>query len=198
MFRLLPLSSLSSSFLGASLALGLVACSGGSGGSNSSAADAGGLNDGGAMTCPAADDFGDLGAAGGNVFAQSQYLSVDVELASSPRDLFVVELFEGSAPFENGIAAGTFEISGTQTDYNTCGTCVSVWADVVDGTASMVYLAQSGTLTVTSIEGRFTGSFAATGGSSTFVGYRLTTDTSSEEAPECTLKGGNVSWDSPI
>lgn len=179
-----------------SLLIGLAACSGG-GGSTNPGPDGGTDGDAG-LLCPAADDFGDLGAAGGNTFAQNQYLSVDVELAASPRDLFVVELFEGSAPFEQGITTGTFDISGTQTDYNTCGTCVSVWANVEGGNAEMVYLAQAGTLTITSVEGQFTGSFSASGGSSTFVGYRPTSDTSSEEVPECTLTGGNVSWDSPI
>ncbi len=186
------------SLLSASLALA-VGCSGGSGnGGGGGNADADIGPDADLAACAVAEDFADLGDAAGNAFAANQYLTVDVVLEQSSTDLFVVELFSNAAPFENGFKTGTFEISGAQTDYNTCGACVSVWANVAGGKAEMVYLAQSGTLVIESVEGNFTGSFTPNASTASFVGYKPTSDTSSELRAQCTLNGGSVAWDEAI
>lgn len=212
-----------SSLLLASLSLALVgagsaACSGGSGDGGGSRADGGSVDrDGGGVdrdgggggatdgggggTCAEVSDFGDLGRIDGQVFGTgAEYLSIDSTLdASAPVDLFIVELFSGFAPFANGIAPGTYEITGDQTDYNLCGACVGVFANLPNEQApEMVYTAQAGTLVITSVEGSFAGSFTPSGGSASFVGFRGNTDDGFIRDGSCTLTGGGASWDKAI
>lgn len=201
--------------------LAATACSGGSGGDgggggggadagtggNSDAGGGGGGGGGdaggGGVTCAQVSDFADQGTIDGQVFGSvgDDYLSIDNTLDSTaPVDLFVVELFGGLPPFEDGITTGTFEITGDQQDYDVCGACAVVFADLdeVNGPA-MIYTAQSGTITVTSVEGNFTGTYDPGGATATFVGYAFNEATETFEAQEsCTINGGGASWDKAI
>ncbi len=211
-----------SSLLLASLTLALAgagsaACSGGSGDGGGSGADGGGGGDrdggstgrdaggdtdgGGGASCAEVSDFGDLGAIDGQVFGNgAEYLSIDSTLdANAPVDLFIVELFSGFAPFANGIVPGTYEITGDQTDYNLCGACVGVFANLPNEEApEMVYTAQAGTLVITSVEGNFAGSFTPSGGSASFVGFRGNVDDGFTRENSCTVTGGGATWDKAI
>ncbi len=181
------------------------ACTGGSGrGGNRAdggvAADASG-GGGGDSQCAAVSGFGDLGAIDGVVFGTgAEYLSIDSTLdATPPVDLFIVELFAGVAPFEEGIAPGTYEITGAQTDYNSCGACVGVFANLPENEApEMVYTAQSGTLVITSVSGNFAGSFTPAGQSASFVGFSGNADSGFVREDACTVSGGGATWDKAI
>ena len=217
-------SSLFASLLGLALvAGGATACSGGDsgdggggggdlvdGGSGGGSGDGGGGGGGGGadagggvVTCSTVADFADLGVIDGQIFgnAADDYLSIDSTLdATAPVDLFVVELFGGFAPFADGIVPGTYEITGDQTDYNTCGACAVVYADLDEAAGpGMIYTAQSGTIVVTSVEGNFTGSFTPTAGTTSFVGYSFNETTEDFDRQEtCTVTGGGSSWDKAI
>tara|TARA_R110002096_G_scaffold436021_1_gene665218 strand:+ start:89555 stop:90223 length:669 start_codon:yes stop_codon:yes gene_type:complete len=159
--------------------------------------DAGGLPD---AECAEVADFGNLGPIDGVVFGDGvDYLSIDSTLdATAPVDLFIVELFAGFAPFEKGLTTGTFQITGDQTDYNTCGACIGIFANLPDKQApEMVYTAQSGTLVITSVEGTFAGSFTPSGGSASFVGFSFDGDVFVRE-DSCTVSGGGATWNKAI
>lgn len=208
----------SRSFFLAALAFGLgPACAGGGGtgggdtggaDAGSATADAGDRADAAGMqvdassevSCAAVDDFGDQGTIDGEIIAGDGYLSIDHALAEGPPiDLLVVELFAGFAPFEDGITTGTFEITGDQTDYNLCGACVSVFSNLAeDNMNPMIYTAQSGTVTVTSIAGNFTGTFVPAGGSTEMVGYVPNAMDEYDPVASCTITGGGAAWDKAI
>jgi hypothetical protein len=76
-------------------------------------------------------------------------------------DVVQIELFNGFTVFENGLREGTFEITGEELDYATCGVCVRIFGDVGPlGDVRQVYMATGGTVTIrdlglSSIDGRF-------------------------------------------
>jgi hypothetical protein len=155
------------------------------------------------IACTPVTDFTDLGVINGDVLvnAENGYLSIDgVVEAGPPVDLFVIDLFAGYGVFTDGLKTGTFTITGDETDYNTCGVCVSVLGDFDPMTGSpMMYVAQSGTVTITSIEGNFTGSFVPDAGSASFVGATFNeTSEMFEDRNDCTIMGGGATWDKAI
>lgn len=62
--------------------------------------------------------------------------------------------------FEGAVETGSYELTGEQTDYATCALCVLLYSDNDDAndTGGAIYMPTSGTLTLTSVEGRLTGS----------------------------------------
>lgn len=75
-------------------------------------------------------------------------------------DGFEIGLLAGFGAFSTTdiSAPMTIDLSGDETDYNTCGACVQIFADTdADGNPTQYYIAQSGTLKITSVSGRFTG-----------------------------------------
>lgn len=178
----------------------LAACSGGDGdlAADAGPADAGALG----PNCSQVESFGELGALTGQVIsvAADSYLSVDQEIAAGPpRDLFVVELFGDAPPFGDGLKTGTFPIEGAQTNYNECGVCVVVFADLVEGSpTAMAYIAQSGTVTITSVEGSFAGSFEPDGDTVEMVGYARSGNGYTAAQPLCAIRGGGATWDQVI
>ncbi len=137
-------------------------------------------------------DLGDLGVAGGEIGSPADPLAVAAPVVGT---YFAVELWDGLAPFENGLANGTFEITGDQLDYNLCGACAIVFAQGDGTTADTVYSAQSGTITVTSFEGNFTGTFTPAAGPTQYVGF-VGDDLVRDDS--CTVTGGGASWDLAI
>lgn len=191
--------------------LGAVAAACSGGGSSDPKADAGTFDadttqpDGmpAAVECATVANFTDLAMINGDVVvdAENEYLSIDSTLdVGPPPDLFVVELFGGFGVMTDGLKTGTFEITGDETDFNLCGVCVSVIADFEAGVGSpMTYVAQSGTVTITSIEGNFTGSFAPAGGTTTMIGATINEDTGDfDPRSDCTITGGGATWDKAI
>lgn len=82
--------------------------------------------------------------------------------ADSPPDLIDIELFKGFGAFTTGeIRTGTFEITGEELTFATCGVCVFIGADYVDGVGpTSDYLATGGTVTITSVSPNLTGTMS--------------------------------------
>ena len=161
----------------------------------------GGAPDAG-VYCPPVADFGDLGGIDGDILAMSDgsYLSIGRDLGTAG-DIFVVELREGKRPFEDGITTGTWDMGfDGQSDYQTCGACVSAFTNRGGEQPGplVIYIAQSGTLVVTSVEGNFTGSFTPTN-ETVFVGYVYNDDIDEyEQHGSCAINGIGASWDKAI
>jgi hypothetical protein len=192
------------------LLLSLTACSGGGDGNDSPDA-ALPLIDSGVpaadatqqSACGEASDVPNQGVIDGVVAGsvEEDYLSIaNVIVPGPPEDTFLIELYGGFGVFENGIVPGVYPITGDETDYNTCGACVSLFADFVPNQGpSMIYVAQSGTLTVTSVEGNFVGSYAPDGATAELQGQELDdAQMAYQRRPDCTLSAGGASWDKLI
>ncbi|CAN5916583.1 hypothetical protein BH11MYX2_BH11MYX2_00920 [soil metagenome] len=78
--------------------------------------------------------------------------------ADATPDIFKLVLIDGRGAFTGGYAAGTYTIAGAETKYATCGACVEIFANVdASSNFAAFYLAQSGTLAITSVTPRLTG-----------------------------------------
>lgn len=113
--------------------------------------------------CGVASNHGDLGsltARAGSVLQDGSttnrisYVSAPTPLTATQAapDVVVVELWDNFGVFAGGAArSGTFQIAGTETDYDTCGVCVLMLANYANDTPAKLLLATSGTVTVTSV-----------------------------------------------
>jgi hypothetical protein len=74
-------------------------------------------------------------------------------------DVFEVELFGGIGVFADGIATGTYELTGDEQSWETCGLCVTLYSKLDENTweANQYYMPTGGTVTLTSVNGRLTG-----------------------------------------
>jgi hypothetical protein len=112
---------------------------------------------------------------------------------SQAYDVLDVELWDGYGAFTGGPARpGTFSLSGPETVPATCGICVYLLADIDPntGVAAQVYVGQSGTVTVTSVDGTLAGSLA---------GIMLErVDPDGDVIGDCQSVVSNVSFDAPI
>jgi hypothetical protein len=71
-----------------------------------------------------------------------------------------IQLAHGYGVFTSmAIAPGTYNLSGAELDYATCGACVFLHVDSVT-TPYDIYMATGGTLDVTSISGTFSGTIS--------------------------------------
>lgn len=137
----------------------------GDGGEQDAGTDAGTGGDAGAdagVVC-AVGDFGDAGMIPLTVSTGTQAVYAYGELnAAVPPDQLAIELFE-VGPYENGFTTGPVQITGDETNYATCAACVLIYADrnVNDpDEIGQYYMAKSGTITLTSVEGRLTGTLS--------------------------------------
>jgi hypothetical protein len=90
----------------------------------------------------------------------TDHIEYDDNLNNDTRpDQIAISLWPGFGIFTNTpVGPGTYTITGAETNMNTCGACVEIFADVDPNAGSDGhYQAQSGTLVITSISGRFTG-----------------------------------------
>ena len=109
--------------------------------------------------CLVPASWGDVGAktgTAGNMGGVSATFTLD---AGPPRDTFFLKMVTGKGVFSGGIAPGTYTISGVDADYNNCGLCVHIIADIVAGSGpSKFYFANTGTVTLTSTTPPISGS----------------------------------------
>lgn len=113
--------------------------------------------------CLVASSYGTIGDVRGKAVSELQdstsTLRVSWVEAPTPAtamqekpDVLVVEMWDDFGVFAGGPAkTGTFQITGDETDYDTCGICVLLLANTVDDTQEKILFATSGTVTVTSI-----------------------------------------------
>ncbi len=102
--------------------------------------------------CLILGDYGAVGSlaatAGSNQGATTITATLD---PGPPKDSFFIKLVPGNGAFIGGVAPGTYTISGVDADYNNCGLCVHIIADIVASQGpSKFYFADAGTVTLTS------------------------------------------------
>lgn len=113
-------------------------------------------------TCGVASTHGDLGTVAGQARSAVQEGTsrrVGIVSAATPAtaaqaapDVIVVQLWDNYGPFAGGAArTGTFQLTGTELDYDTCGVCVLQLANVANNTPAKLLFATAGTVTVTSV-----------------------------------------------
>jgi hypothetical protein len=109
-----------------------------------------------AAVCTAAATYGDEALA--NPVAQQPNAGLIVfegELnADELPDLFALQLYDGFGVFTDGIVPGTYEITGDEAQFATCGLCALL---ITDGGEADAYLATSGSVTITSVSPNLTG-----------------------------------------
>jgi hypothetical protein len=133
---------------------------GSTGGGGGTTTDAG--VDAGSICTVSTSNFADAGAISGEVVLDvgmnatsptDDFVQIFAPLeATMPGDLLAVELYADYPPFEGndaGIVPGTYEISGEQLNYATCGVCVRVLTNATSNGYDDSYLATGGTLTIT-------------------------------------------------
>jgi len=150
--------------------------------------------------CTVVPDLGDLGAlagtgtASGAAGTRQVNVSVTVAQDTSTRDVVYVQLKGGRGTFAAGAPApGTYPITGVDAAYGTCGVCVTLIGDLVPGQGpTQFYFATGGTVTVSAVTGRLTGSVSGV----TFGELDLT----SEElvAGGCTSRLGGLAFDAAL
>lgn len=100
------------------------------------------------------DASADAGFGGG---AQDSYV-YNGDLNANP-DVLSLELYTGFGIFTNGIKTGTFNLTGQELNYATCGLCVLVYVNA-SSSAPDPYMATGGTVTITSLQPTLTGTLS--------------------------------------
>ncbi len=137
-----------------------------------------------AATYDSADDFGDLNGL----------LNAD-----ALPDGFDLQLYGGSGVFTtSGVATGTYQLTGAETDYATCGACALLDGniDTSSGTPAQTYMASAGMLNLTSITGNLTGTLT----NATFAAVVIdpTTFESTPDGSNCAVSIDSLSFSAPI
>jgi 5'-nucleotidase len=122
--------------------------------------------DTGPVTCLVSADYGTLGDLGGYVsdgadITDSAAYVAALNNATKP-DLIWFELYDGYGVFANGIKPGTYQLTGDELGYDTCGLCVTYTADydLDNGSWLQDYMATGGTVVIEEVTPRFKGSFS--------------------------------------
>lgn len=147
-------------------------------------------------SCPFPSSLGALGALDGDSEGDEYFVDFYAEL-NAAADVATVYLSveDGYGPFTNGLKTGTFTLTGDERNAATCGACVQLYAST-SAEEGMVYMPTGGTMNVTSINGRFTGSLSNV----TFVEVNIDED-SWETTPVpngCSTQITSASFDAPI
>ena len=122
--------------------------------------DAAGNTDAPAAACTVSTtNFAERGALTGsylfrpgmNAAATDDELDVLSQLeAAQPTDLLRIQLYAGYGAFANrAIVPGTYQITGAELDFATCGVCVMLATNVTANSYDDDYMATSGTVTIT-------------------------------------------------
>lgn len=137
----------------AALALALAACGGDD---TMVTADAATQIDGSNnANCLVLPSYGDVGSKTGTSGMGGITVVLDM---GPPRDSFYLKFVSGKGVFAGGIAPGNYTISGVEAEYNNCGLCAHIIADIVTGAGpSKFYFADSGSVNLTSTSGPITG-----------------------------------------
>ena len=110
--------------------------------------------------CLIEGDYGALGSVTGTAGTAQGATTVTVTLdPGPPRDTFFIRMVAGQGAFTSGVTPGTYTLSGADADYNNCGLCVHIIADIVAGQGpSKFYFADAGSVTLTSTTAPISGS----------------------------------------
>ena len=134
---------------------------------------------GAAFDCTMTESFGTLadlnGDASVNGTEGALLYSAALPNADLTSDLLHLELYPGLGAFPNDLTTLTNHvISGDDLNYGTCGLCLLLYGDVDDqGAQTASYFVTAGTVTLTSVAGRLTGTLK----NATFQQVTINTDT---------------------
>ena len=99
--------------------------------------------------CLITGHYGALGALTGTTTQGPTTLTITLD-AGPPRDTLFLKLNAGKGVFAGGLANGTYTLSGDDLDFNNCGLCVNLIADIVAMQGpSKFYFATAGSVTLT-------------------------------------------------
>lgn len=108
--------------------------------------------------CPFPSSLGALGALSGESEGDGLFVDFYAALSSNAADAsFYLALEDGFGEYENGLKTGTVSLTGDETNGGTCGACLQLYAST-SAEEGKLFMPTSGTLNVTSINGRFSGS----------------------------------------
>lgn len=162
-------------------------------GSVDAAADAG--------ACLLVDNLGDLGNPGGQVFLDEDMPDPTSEMFwegaindEEPADLVSLELYAGYGAFGETLTAGTFQLTGDETNYSTCGACVLIYADATADSVGAIYMATGGELQLTSVETRLTGTLHNV----TLTHVSINDEFVSTPVGDCDTQITDLTFDQPI
>ncbi|MDX2088130.1 MAG: hypothetical protein SFX73_09775 [Kofleriaceae bacterium] len=100
--------------------------------------------------CLIAGHYGALGSVTGTTAQGPTTLTVTLD-PGPPRDTFFLKLNAGKGVFADALANGTYPLAGADLDFNNCGLCVNLIADIVAMQGpSKFYFATAGSVTLTS------------------------------------------------
>jgi len=108
--------------------------------------------------------------------------------SSGMPDAVQLELYAGAGAFAGGdIRTGTFQLTGSDAQYATCGVCLRIFTDLhMQGSAVAStddYLATAGSVTLTSVSGT---TFSGTISNATFQHVNIGSDFTSTPVGDCT------------
>jgi len=98
--------------------------------------------------CLITGHYGNLGATTGTPTLGPTTLSVVLD-PGPPRDTFFLKLNDGNGVFAGGLANGTYPLTGAELDFNNCGVCVNIIADIGMQGPTKFYFATAGSVTLT-------------------------------------------------
>lgn len=140
------------------------------------------------MNCLVSADYGDLGAKTGTTTTMGSTFTLD---AGPPRDTFFIKMVSGKGAFTGGINPGTYPITADDADYNNCGLCVHIIADIVSGVGpTKFYFANAGSVT-------FTSTSAPVTGSATNLVFREVDISSGSPVGSCASRIGSIMFSTP-
>ena len=146
------------------------------------------------MACAASTDYGEMGALMGDAYgtAMDGFMSISMNANMDP-DVISVELYGTYGAFmaAGGIKVGTYMLSGADADYEDCGACVYVYDENYE-----IYMAASGTLELTNVTDRLTGTL--TGVQLRHISFNDTTFESEVAADGCGSHIGRVTFDQTL
>ena len=98
--------------------------------------------------CLITGHYGALGTKSGTATLGPTSLSVVLD-GGPPRDTFFIKLNTGKGVFTGGLANGTYPLAGADLEFNNCGLCVNIIADIGMMGPQKFYFADAGTVTLT-------------------------------------------------
>lgn len=140
-------------------------------GAGGAAAGAGGVTDAGgaggaggdSASCLIGSSYGNLGLIDGFTQEDTNPISVswygDLQVVPPYRGLLEIALYDGYGPFGAGIKPiNNHVLAGDDLNFKTCGVCVRLLEVDADDNITKYYMATAGSVSVTSVVGRMTGS----------------------------------------
>ena len=111
--------------------------------------------------CDIEKDYGSLGAVDGTATIPDDGIidyTTLLDQGTLPDELHI-QLFDGLGVFADGVAApGTYELTGDELNYSTCGACVLIFENPASANDYRgVYMATGGTVTITEVSPKLVG-----------------------------------------